>query len=70
MSTSKILDSQVLEIPCERCGRKTKKTVGWVKTNRQFTCGCGTVITLDASDFRRKIAQVERDLAGLLGKLK
>jgi len=56
------LDSTDIEIPCENCGRKTKKRIGWIKTNREFTCGCGTKITLDADKFNRQIAELEKSV--------
>ena len=61
------LDDLEIEIPCENCGRKTKKTIRWIKSNNEFVCACGTHISLDSSDFRAKIAKIERDL-GNLGK--
>ena len=60
-----LLDGSEIEILCENCRRKTKKTIGWIKTHNKFTCGCGTEITLDANQFRSEIAKVERSLADL-----
>lgn len=64
-----LLDSQIIELPCENCSRVAKKTIGWVKANRQLTCACGTVITLDASQLIRKLADLERTI-GKIGKFK
>lgn len=64
------LDSQEIEIPCKNCSRKTKKSIGWIKSHKDFTCACGTHITLDASQFKSEIAKVERSLASLQKTLK
>ena len=58
-----ILDGFEIEIPCPKCGRKTKKSIGWIKTNRQLSCGCGTVINLKTDQFRRETAKAEQLLA-------
>lgn len=65
-----ILDEQTIEIPCEACGRKVEKTIGWIKRHSNFTCSCGTVINLKADGFRREIAKVERSVAELARSLK
>lgn len=57
-----LFDAASLEIPCENCGRKTKQTIGWIKTHEQFTCPCGTVINLKADQFRRELAAAEAAL--------
>jgi hypothetical protein len=62
---SGFLDSAEIELPCENCGRKTKKTIGWVKSNRGFTCGCGTRINIDASKFKGEIAKVEHSFGDI-----
>lgn len=56
------LDAAEIPIPCEKCGRTTKKSIGWLKTHRELTCTCGTHIRLDADDLRRKVADMERSL--------
>lgn len=64
------LDSTEIEIPCENCSHKTKKSIGWIKSNKDFTCSCGTKITIDASQFKSEIAKVEKSLAELQKTLK
>lgn len=71
-----LLDNKKIDIPCEKCGRKSPKTIGWLKTHKQFTCACGTTIQVDSRDFVREIGKVDKALADLqksfkgLGKLK
>ena len=67
---SNFLDSTEIEIPCENCSRKTKKSIGWIKSHKDFTCSCGTKITLDASQFKTEIAKVEKSFAALQKTLK
>lgn len=64
------LDSSEIEIPCEKCGHKTKKSIGWIKAHSKFTCACGVAITLDASQFKSEIGKVEHSLSSLQGALK
>ena len=63
------LDSRVVGIPCS-CGRKTEKSIGWIKTNKEFTCACGKRIALDADQFVREIAKAEGGLAKFKQSLK
>lgn len=49
-----------LPIQCSKCGRKTKKTVAWLKSNRSLTCGCGARVDIDASQFNRKMKKVDK----------
>lgn len=65
-----LLDGQEIELPCENCRRKTKKSIRWIKANKEFTCACGTVIVLDANQLKAEIAKLERSLAGLQGMFK
>jgi len=58
------LDAIEIEIPCENCSRKIKKSIGWIKSHQEFTCPCGTTIVLKTDQVRREIAKVERSLDG------
>lgn len=64
------LDNAEIEIPCSNCGGKTKKSIGWIKSNSQLTCACGTIINLDADQFRGEIAKVDASFANLQRTLK
>ena len=52
------LEDAEIPLPCKNCGRKTKKRVGWIKNNTEFTCICGTKICLDTSDFIRDFSKL------------
>ena len=62
---SGVLDHQEIEIACDKCGRKTHKSIGWIKSNRTLLCQCGTLIELDAHQFISEIAKVEAALKSL-----
>ncbi len=64
------LDSAEIEIPCENCQRKTKKTIVWIKSNKEFTCACGTTIKLEAEQFKREIAKAEKSFSDLQRTIK
>lgn len=57
-----ILDSAEIEIVCKKCGRKSKKSVGWIKRNRHFTCACGCRMLLDADGLLREVGKVDRSV--------
>lgn len=63
-------DSTEIDIPCEECRRKTKKSIGWIKSHNKLVCGCGAEIVLDTSQFKSEIAKVERSLSSLQRSLK
>lgn len=64
------LDKHEIKIPCERCGRKIKKSIGWIMTHSKYVRVCGTNIKIDTSQSRSEIAKVERSLADLHRALK
>jgi len=63
-----IFDTQSIDIPC-KCGKKHKRTIGWIKTNSHIKCDCGTDITLDKSEFVRKLNEVDRALDSIPRKI-
>ncbi len=60
MSTN--FNSATINIPCPKCGRKTAKTIGWIKSNGSYVCGCGSTINLDKDQFVRGIGAAERSV--------
>jgi len=55
------LDDLKNDLP-RNCGKVTQKSVGWIRShsNETFSCPCGRVLRLDASDIRRKLAEADR----------
>jgi hypothetical protein len=64
------LDKEEIDITCTKCNRKTKKNIGWIKNNREFTCTCGTLIHLDTSQFKNEISKIESAYANLQNTFK
>ncbi len=60
------LDSATVEIPCPHCTNKTSKTIAQLKTQREYACRhCGNTVSLDTTQMRRELAQVEQQLENL-----
>jgi len=67
-----IVDDTEIELTCDNCGGKTKKSIEWIKEHDQLTCDCGTMIPVDPSKYRKELAKTESGLdgfQGLMGKL-
>lgn len=56
------LDNAPFTFSCPKCGHKIEKTVGWIESNRHYTCTCGQRIDFDTDEFRQSEANVERAL--------
>lgn len=65
-----MFDDQSLDIPCPECGRKTAKTIGWLKSHNQFACRCGVTINLKTEKFRRDIGSAEQRLRDFKTRLR
>lgn len=68
-----VIGSQRIEFPCPHCGGKLSHTVRKLTTQAQITCSlCSQRFSLDNTDAKRKIAEVEKALANFgksLGRL-
>ncbi|MDM0003911.1 YnfU family zinc-binding protein [Variovorax sp. J22G73] len=70
------LDNAEIEIPCPKCGKKSKQRLGRLNNNSSIRCGfCGTIIELK-TDGPGGLAQAKKsaekslaDLKRSLGKL-
>ncbi len=58
-------DKEEIDIPCEGCKRKNKKTIGWIKRNKQLNCTCGAIINLETSQFTRELQKIEKSFLDL-----
>lgn len=66
-----VLDDAMIGIPCPECGQKTEKSIGWLKTNKEFAClGCGRAIKIDADAAIREIKEVDKAVNDLLAKIR
>jgi hypothetical protein len=64
------LDNSQIPIKCDQCGKVTKKPIRWIRTNSEFSCPCGRKIRINASQFRREMAKVDKSIANLEKALK
>ena len=62
-----IIDDLEIEIECENCGGKTKKSSRWIEDHDQFACECGTLISVDPRKYRKELAKTESELDGVQG---
>jgi|HubBroStandDraft_1064217.scaffolds.fasta_scaffold00009_41 hypothetical protein len=67
---SGFLDNAEIGIPFPKCGQKTKKTVGWLKSHNQMVCRCGAEINIDQRQFRDGVGKAERGMDDLKRALK
>jgi transcription initiation factor TFIIIB Brf1 subunit/transcription initiation factor TFIIB len=55
-----IFDGHEIEVPCPKCGQKTKKTIGWLRDHAEMICaGCGVTIVLKDEGFRAGLDQAD-----------
>jgi hypothetical protein len=64
-----IIDEAGIELQCENCGRKTKKSIEWMADHDELACDCGTMIPVDASKFHKELVKVESERDGFQGLL-
>ena len=62
-----IIDDAEIELECENCGGRTKKSIEWIKKHNQFSCECGNLIHVDPSKYRKELAKTESELDGVQG---
>jgi transposase-like protein len=69
----KTFDNSDIEIPCPHCGKKTKKRLGGLKHDQDFTCPhCSQVSRIDTKGLTKGLKSVEDRLNNLrrtIGKL-
>jgi hypothetical protein len=49
-----------IEIICKSCKRKIKKNISLAASYSNFTCACGTKITLDTRQYKDEVNKVEK----------
>lgn len=65
------VDRAELEIPCPKCGHKTKRSIGSLKRDPNIDCaGCGVSFGVDLTEFNKGIRKVEEQLEALKKSLK
>ena len=70
---SSFFGDQKLTLTCGQCGHKSEETVRRLETSPKIACPkCGVVTEYDASDFKAKLADVDKSIEKLkksFGKL-
>lgn len=63
------LDRETIDIPCPECGHKNRKSVGWLKSHKQFTCAGCRKVTIETSNFGKEMRKVDTALSDLTKRL-
>jgi hypothetical protein len=46
-----MLEKATIAVPCPGCGRKTPKTIGWMRSNETFACiECNAIVAVKAEE--------------------
>jgi hypothetical protein len=53
------LESVKIEIACPICGRKIRKSLGWIKSTKTYTCRCGIQIEFDLDQLCEAMRKME-----------
>lgn len=56
-----IFDDEIIELQCE-CGRKIKKTFGWLHKNHKVSCPCGITVVVDTEQAFREFESTQKTL--------
>jgi transcription elongation factor Elf1 len=54
-----MLDDEMMDVPCETCGREVKVRMDKLRTSPTVTCACGQQIKVDATDLDRGMRKVD-----------
>ncbi len=65
-----LIEDERLHIPCPHCGAIAMLTIGWIKANAIYRCGCGEKAYVDTERFERDFSHTEAILATLMARLK
>lgn len=61
------LDSEEISLPCPKCRRETKRTIGRARRDGYFTCaGCGARVDLDLKQFDQQVRSINQSLEQML----
>lgn len=62
--------SRTFTVPCSHCGQEHTKTLGWLKTQPNFTCSCGTGITIDVHQFTQVAVDAQKSLDSITAQIR
>ena len=65
-----LFDDEQFAVRCGNCGRKAKKSLGWLRTHKEMPCPhCGARIGIDTKATERAIEAAERACRNLLDRI-
>lgn len=56
---AELFEDAEIAIPCPKCGQKHKKSVRWIRANKELSCPCGAVVALEADELLEGIEQAD-----------
>jgi hypothetical protein len=60
-----MLDDELLDVPCETCGRDIKVRAGELRRSPTLTCACGQEIKVDATQLDAEMGKADASISGL-----
>jgi prefoldin subunit 5 len=67
-----MFDDEMMDVPCETCGKDVHVKMSELRKSPTLTCSCGQVIAVDASQLDSAMSNVDasiEDLDKAIGKL-
>lgn len=65
-----MFDDAKIDLPCPHCGKKTAKTVRWLKSHSEMAChACGELFQLDTKELKSGLSAAEKKVADLKRQL-
>ncbi len=61
-----MLEKAKIGIPCPECGKKTSKSIAWIKAHNDFVCSkCASVVGVEGEKLLAAIKQAEKSVGKL-----
>lgn len=65
-----MFDDAKIDVPCPSCGKETSKTISWLKSHKEITCGrCNTTFEVDTTKFEKDLRAAEKQVADFKRKM-
>ena len=67
-----MFDDEMMDVPCETCGKEVHVKMSELRESPRVTCSCGQVIEVDASQLDSAMSNVDASIAEFdraIGKL-
>jgi transposase-like protein len=71
MSGQNLFDDGEVELPCPKCARKTKRTLGRLRREKKFKCaGCGSDVDVDTKELEQSMRSIGQSFDSLKRSLR